>query len=126
MSTLLSLVRAICLLQSVEYRSTAGVEDRSSATPAAIARAESALAADPRNADRIIALGVAQSGVRSTRSVATFTRGLGLGTDNRLAVYAAASSLFLHAAIRQGDDDLQRGAKTRQHDLRDLVSPGHR
>ena len=45
--------------QSVEYRSPAGVEYRAQRDTGAIARAESALAADPRNVDRIIALGVA-------------------------------------------------------------------
>src|SRR3989441_7689811 len=51
--------------QSVQYRSAAGVEYRSQRDTGAIARAESALAADPRNVERIIQLGVAQSGARS-------------------------------------------------------------
>src|SRR6266480_1487645 len=77
MPTLLILLAPLCLLQSVEYRSPAGVEYRAQRDTGAIARAESALAADPRNVDRIIALGVAQSGVRQYReAIATFTRGL--------------------------------------------------
>src|SRR2546427_709837 len=48
--------------QSVQYRSAAGVEYRSQRDTGAIARAESALAADPRNVERTIQLGVAQSG----------------------------------------------------------------
>jgi tetratricopeptide (TPR) repeat protein len=64
---------------SVQYRSPAGVEYRSQRDTGAIARAESALAADPRNVDRIIQLGVAQSGVRQYReAIATFTRGLAI------------------------------------------------
>src|SRR2546426_6431982 len=63
--------------QSVQYRSAAGVEYRSQRDTGAIARAESALAADPRNVERIIQLGVAQSGARQFReAIQTFTRGL--------------------------------------------------
>ena len=103
MSTLLSLLAPLCLLQSVEYRSPAGVEYRSQRDTGAIARAESALAAEPRNVDKFIALGVAQSGVRQYReAIATFTRGLGIAPNNR------------YLSTRQFDKamaDLQRGAK---------------
>src|SRR2546426_9786149 len=85
MTTLLSLLAPLCLLQSVEYRSPAGVEYRSQRDTGAIARAESALAADPRNIDRIIALGVAQSGVRQYReAIETFSRGLKIAPNNAL------------------------------------------
>jgi len=71
--------------QSIQYRSPAGVEYRSQRDTGAIARAESVLAADPRNADKLIALGVAQSGVRQYReAIATFTRGLGIAPNNAL------------------------------------------
>src|SRR5881398_224997 len=71
--------------QAVQYRSPAGVEYRSQRDTGAIARAESALAADPRNVDRIIALGVAQSGVRQYReAIQTFTRGLKIAPNNAL------------------------------------------
>ncbi len=63
--------------QSLQYRSPAGVEYRSQADPGSIAAADRALAADPRNLDLIIALGIAQSGARQYReAIATFTRGL--------------------------------------------------
>jgi hypothetical protein len=52
--------------QTVQYRSPAGVEYRSLRDTGAVARAERALAADPRNIDLIIALGVAQSGRSSS------------------------------------------------------------
>src|SRR5437867_11079160 len=85
MSTLLSILAPLCLLQSVEYRSPAGVEYRSQPDTGAIARAESALAADPKNGDKIIALGVAQSGVRQYReAIETFTRGLAIAPNNAL------------------------------------------
>src|SRR6266487_6274589 len=85
MPTLLGILAPLCLLQAVEYRSPAGVEYRAQRDTGAIARADSALAADPRNVDRIIALGVAQSGVRQFReAIATFTRGLRVAPKNAL------------------------------------------
>jgi tetratricopeptide (TPR) repeat protein len=98
--------------QSVEYRSPAGVDYRAQRDTGAIARAESALAAEPRNVDKIIALGVAQSGVRQYReAIATFTRGLGLAPGNAL-LYRWRGHRYL--STRQFDkamDDLTRGAK---------------
>ena len=71
--------------QSVQYRSPAGVEYRAQRDTGPIARAESALARDPRNVDLIIQLGVAQSGARQYReAIATFTRGLAIAPDNAL------------------------------------------
>src|SRR5262245_34815066 len=71
--------------QSVQYRSRAGVEYRAQPDTGAIARAQAALAADPRNLDRIIALGVAQSGARQFReAIATFTRGLAIDPNNAM------------------------------------------
>src|SRR6266550_2172383 len=111
MSTLLSILAPLCLLQSVEYRSPAGVEYRSQRDTGAIARAESALAADPRNVDKIIALGVAQSGVRQYReAIATFTRGIGVAPNNAL-LYRWRGHRYL--STRQFDKamgDLQRVA----------------
>ena len=100
------------IAQSVEYRSPAGVEYRSQRDTGAIARAESALIADPRNVDRMIALGVAQSGVRQYReAIATFTRGVGIAPNNAL-LYRWRGHRYL--STRQFDkamDDLQRGAR---------------
>ena len=111
MSTLLSILAPLCLLQSVEYRSPAGVEYRAQRDTGAIARAESALAADPRNVDKIIGLGVAQSGVRQYReAVATFTRGVKIAPNHAL-LYRWRGHRYL--STRQFDkamDDLQRGA----------------
>src|SRR5216117_4013666 len=112
MPTLLSLLAPLCLLQSVEYRSPAGVEYRSQRDSGAIARAESALAADPLNIDRIIALGVAQSGVRQYQeAIATFTRGLKIAPNNAL-LYRWRGHRYL--STRQFDkamDDLAHGAR---------------
>jgi len=97
--------------QSVQYRSPTGVEYRSQLDTGAIARAESALAVDPRNVERIIQLGVAQSGVRQYReAIETFTRGLALGPNNAL-LYRWRGHRYL--SVREFDrarDDLTRGA----------------
>jgi tetratricopeptide (TPR) repeat protein len=74
---------AIAAGQSVQYRSPAGVEYRAQRDTGPVARAESALAADPRNVQKLIALGVAQSGARQFReAIATFTRGLAIAPND--------------------------------------------
>ncbi len=96
--------------QSVQYRSPAGVEYRSQSDTGAIARAERALAADPRNVDRIIQLGVAQSGVRQFReAIETFTRGLAIAPEHAL-LYRWRGHRYL--SVREFDramEDLLRG-----------------
>ncbi len=98
--------------QSVQYRSAAGVEYRSQPDTGAVARAESALAADPRNVERIIQLGLAQSGVRQYReAIATFTRGLAIAPDHPV-LYRWRGHRYL--SVREFDramDDLTRGAR---------------
>jgi Tfp pilus assembly protein PilF len=69
--------------QSVQYRSRAGVEYRALADTGPIARAQAALAADPRNVTQRIALAVAQSGVRQFReAIATLSDGLAMAPDD--------------------------------------------
>jgi len=71
--------------QSVQYRSAAGVEYRAQQDTGAIARAERALAADPRNVDLILQLGLAQAGAQQYReAIATFGRGLAIAPDNAM------------------------------------------
>jgi Flp pilus assembly protein TadD len=98
--------------QSVQYRSPAGVEYRAQRDTGAIARAESALAADPRDVARFIALGVAQSGVRQYReAVATFTRGLAIAPDDAM-LYRWRGHRYL--SVREFDralEDLTRGSQ---------------
>jgi tetratricopeptide (TPR) repeat protein len=98
--------------QSIQYRSAAGVEYRSQPDTGAIARAESALAADPRNVERIIQLGVAQSGARRYReAIETFTRGLAIAPDHPLLYRWRGHR---HLSVREFDralDDLTRGAR---------------
>ena len=96
---------------TIEVRGLTGVEYRSLPDTGPIARAESALAADPRNVDRIIALGVAQSGARQYwAAVETFTRGLKIAPNHAL-LYRWRGHRYL--SLRQFDralDDLRRGA----------------
>lgn len=98
--------------QTVQYRSPAGVEYRSEPDSGPIARAERALAADPRNVARIIDLGVAQSGARQFReAIATFTRGLALAPNDPL-LYRWRGHRYL--SVREFDKamaDLVRGAQ---------------
>ena len=64
MAMRLRLVAMFCVVashataQTVQYRSPAGVAYKSMADTGAIARAERALAADPRNVTRFVELGV--------------------------------------------------------------------
>ena len=69
--------------QTLQYRTLAGVKMTSAPDTGAIARAEQALAADPKNVDKIIVLGLAQQAVRAYREeIATFTRGIALAPNN--------------------------------------------
>jgi tetratricopeptide (TPR) repeat protein len=82
---LISIIAAPAWGQSVQYRSPAGVEYRSQPDTGAIARAQTALASDPRNVEKIIALGVAQSSVRQFReAIQTFTTGMVIEPNNAL------------------------------------------
>lgn len=96
--------------QTVQYRSPAGVEYRSLRDTGAVARAEQALAADPRNVDLIIALGVAQSGAQQFReAIATFTRGLAIAPGT-VMLYRWRGHRFI--SVREFDRamaDLTRG-----------------
>ncbi|MGH7672871.1 MAG: tetratricopeptide repeat protein, partial [Gemmatimonadales bacterium] len=98
--------------QAVQYRSGAGVEYRAQLDTGAIARAESALAAEPRSVERIIQLGIAQSGARQFReALRTFTRGLRLAPNDPV-LYRWRGHRYL--SVREFDralDDLTRGSR---------------
>lgn len=98
--------------QSVQYRSPAGVSYQSQADTGAIARAQSALAADPSNIDRIIQLGIAQSGARQFReAITTFTRGIEVAPNNAV-LYRWRGHRYL--SLREFDKamaDLTRGSE---------------
>jgi len=96
--------------QSVQYRSPAGVEYRSLPDTGAIAQAERELSADPRNVERIIALGLAQSGARQFReAIATFTRGLALAPDNPTLLRWRGHRYLSVREMDRARQDLTRG-----------------
>ena len=98
--------------QSVQYRSPAGVEYRSQPDTGAIARAESALVADPRNIDRIILVGVAQSGARQFReAIATFNRGLTIEPNNAVLLRWRGHRYLSVREFDRALDDLTRGSR---------------
>jgi Flp pilus assembly protein TadD len=71
--------------QSVEYRSPAGVGYKSQVDTGPIARAEAALKANPKDVQRYIQLGVAQSGARQFReAIETFTRGMAVAPNDAM------------------------------------------
>ncbi len=94
----------------VEYRSPAGIEYMAQADTGAVARADSALAADPGNVDRVLELGLAQSSIREYReAIATFSRGLEIEPDNAVLYRWRGHR---HLSIRELDaarSDLERG-----------------
>ena len=96
--------------QSVQYRSPAGVVYRAQADTGPVARAERALAADPRNVQRFIDLGVAQAGARQMReAVRTFTRALAIAPNDPMLLRWRGHR---HLSVREFDRamaDLTRG-----------------
>lgn len=98
--------------QATEYRSPAGVTYVSQPDTGGVARAESALAAAPRDVQRIIQLGLAQSAVRRYReAIATFTRGIAIAPDSGI-LYRWRGHRYL--SVRMLDSaraDLEHGLK---------------
>jgi tetratricopeptide (TPR) repeat protein len=98
--------------QSVQYRSPAGVEYRSQPDTGPVARAQAALTADPKNVERFIQLGVAQSGARQFReAIQTFTRGLAIAPNDPM-LYRWRGHRYL--SVREFDRaraDLEKGLR---------------
>jgi tetratricopeptide (TPR) repeat protein len=70
---------------AAEYRSPGGVEYNALPDTGAVAHADSALAADPGNVEKILQFGLAQAGIRQYReAIETFSRGLAIEPDNAL------------------------------------------
>ncbi len=95
---------------SVQYRSPQGVQYRAQADTGPIARAQAALDADPRNVQRIIALGVAQSGARQFReAIATFTRGLEIAPNDAMLYRWRGHRYLSVREFAKAESDLTRG-----------------
>jgi len=101
---------AAAAAQSVQYRSPAGVEYRSQADTGPVARAQAALTADPKNIDRFIALGVAQSGARQFReAIQTFTRALAIAPNNAMLYRWRGHRYLSVREIDRSMADLRKG-----------------
>lgn len=114
LTLLLSLVSGIgahvVRAQSVQYKSPAGVEYRAQVDTGPIARAEAALKSDPRNVQKIIALGVAQSGARQFReAIATFTRGLDIAPNDAMLYRWRGHRYISVREFEKARADLARG-----------------
>src|SRR5262245_26486588 len=97
---------------SVQYRSPAGVEYRALPDTDAVRSARAALAADPKNVTRIIALGVAESGARQFReAIATFTRGLEIEPNNALLLRWRGHRYLSVREFDRAFADLTRGSR---------------
>lgn len=98
--------------QSVQYRSPDGAEYRAQHDTGAVARAESALAADPRNVERFIQLGVAQSGARQFReAIQTFTRALAVAPDDPMLYRWRGHRYLSVRELDRATEDLTRGLR---------------
>ena len=98
--------------QSVQYRSPAGVAYRAQADTGPIARARQALAAEPRSVERIVQLGLAQSGARQFReAIATFTRGLALAPDDPVLLRWRGHRYLSVRELDRANADLTRGLR---------------
>lgn len=98
--------------QTVEYRSRAGIEFRGTPDTGAVAHAQEALSADPKNVDKIIQLGLAQSGVRQYHdAIATFTRGMKIDPKNPLLYRWRGHRYISIGAFDKALADLTRGNK---------------
>jgi len=98
-------------VQSVQYRSPAGVEYRSLADTDAVTNARTALEANPKDIARIIDLGVAQSGARQFReAIATFTSGLEIEPNNALLLRWRGHRYLSVREFDRAFADLSRGS----------------
>ncbi len=98
--------------QTVQYTSPAGVAYRSVPDTGPVARAKQASDADPRNIDKLIALGVAHSGARQFReAIETFSRGLRIEPNNALLLRWRGHRYLSTRQFDRALADLTRGAK---------------
>ena len=102
---------AVIALQTVQYRSPAGVYQSLPDTDA-LKAARAALEADPKNIARIIDVGVAESGARQFReAIMTFTKGLEIEPNNALLLRWRGHRHLSVREFERAAADLTRGAK---------------
>ena len=98
--------------QTVQYRSPANVEYRSQPDTGPIARAQAALTADPKNVQRFIDLGAAQSGARQFReAIETFTRAMAIEPNNAMLYRWRGHRYLSVRELDKAQADLTKGLK---------------
>lgn len=96
--------------QTAQYRSPAGIDYRAQADTGPIARAQTAVAADPTNVDLLIRLGIAQSGFRQFReAIQTFTRGVTIAPSNALLYRWRGHRYLSVRELDRAEADFARG-----------------
>jgi tetratricopeptide (TPR) repeat protein len=110
--TLLALAVPAAAQTTVQYRSPAGVEYRSQVDTGSVKRAQAALDADPKNVQRHIELGIAQSGVRQFReAIETFTKGLAIAPNNAVLLRWRGHRYLSTRQFDRAVADFERGAR---------------
>jgi tetratricopeptide (TPR) repeat protein len=103
-------VGSVLNAQTLQYKSTTGVEYRSQADTGPVARAQAALNADPRNIDKFIALGVAQAGPLQMReAVETFTKALAIAPNDPMLYRWRGHRYISTVQLDRALADLTRG-----------------
>jgi tetratricopeptide (TPR) repeat protein len=98
--------------QNVEYTAPNGKAYRSLPDSGPVARAEQALAADPRNIQKFIDLGTAQAGARQMReAVATFTKAIAVDPNNALLYRWRGHRHLSLREFGQAESDLNHALK---------------
>ena len=98
--------------QSLQYTSPSGVKYYAQKDTGPIARAEAAHKLDPKNIDKIIALGVAQSGARQFReAITTFAKGLEISPNNAMLLRWRGHRYLSTRQMGKALADLTRGNK---------------
>jgi tetratricopeptide (TPR) repeat protein len=94
----------------VQYTSPTGVSYRSQADTGNIKRAQAALADDPKNVQKIIALGVAQSGARQFReAIETFSKGIKIAPNDAMLYRWRGHRHLSLRAFKDAESDLRHG-----------------
>src|SRR5687767_2032831 len=109
------IVAALCVgthaqAQTVQYKATTGAEYRSQNDTGPVAHAKAALDADPRNVEKIIALGVAQSGAQQFReAIETFTKGMAIAPNDPMLYRWRGHRYISTVQLDRALADLSRG-----------------
>lgn len=105
-----ALIAPAARAQSVQYKPRTGLEFRSLPDTGGVARAQQDLDKDPRNVEKIIALGVAQSAIRQfNEAIATFTKGIVIDPKNALLYRWRGHRYISIGAFDKAIADLTRG-----------------